>query len=226
MLICRIKKNESGFALPFVLIVLLFCSSISAMVAVFSIGSFQRISNSNALNDALFISQGGIHAMAASMSQDPTYWRDLIVISKNPANYTRYSPLSYAGTNGLPTCTAAGLSITAGCERHLVPQGGGLLKNFGSGASSFSVVTSKSVTEQLNFASPPGEDFQINGEKAWVQVERLRRGLPSSSEPGLTLGVPIPSASTQFRLTSTTLRGEGEGKSAAVTVALAKIPGT
>ncbi len=203
--IVRRSSSQSGIALPLALFLLVFIAGVTGMFASVSIGQLATIKTIEASNDTFFASEGTAHDLLRQMGSQPELWRERVVLSPNPAGYTEYAPSSFSSTNGIPT-TCSG----SGCQRHMYPIGGGVVKNFGPYSTSGRVIsTSKTVIAQYDTDPQPTDDITLNGLKGWVQVERLDERNPDTGAIGGSLennGGGINASVVRFRVNAVSER--------------------
>ena len=214
---------EKGLALPVALLLLLFITASAALLSDVSMGTFKQTKIQEAIQDTFQNAEGAVHEVMRQMSVYPELWRARTILPTVPASYTSYSPLTFSSSNGIPTCSGAG------CHRNLYPVGGGLIKNFGAeGAGASDVDAAYPVTDQLDPDDPPTQDIQLNGQSAWVQVERLDETLVSSESLGGSLDSnPLSgtgASEVRFRLTGVNFRTVRDRRGLSTVVYIVALP--
>lgn len=203
-------SKETGLSLPIALFLVLAITAASSIFSNSSTQNLREIKITESVNDSFYVAEGALQDFTAQLGVYSQLWREKVNLTTIPNSYTQYNPLTYAGTNGIPTCSGNA------CQRKMYPVGGGLLKNFGplSGAGS-TVNAAATITQQLNPASLPPADITINGRNAWYQVERLDDTTPNSNSIGASLSNYDPhgasSAGIRYRVTAVaqrTLKGK------------------
>ena len=221
------KKNRSqlGLALPTALLLLLVVSSAGALLSSVAMKSFsiQKVENTTA--KSFQVSEGAIHDIIGEMSSRPHLWRDKVPLNTLPLNYTEYSQLDYASTNGIPSCSGQN------CIRNLYPTGGGLVKNFGPRTGTGATAdTTKAVWDQLVSTALPTADVTLNGQVGFSQVERLDESIPTGTNLGADMANNPNGGSNprniRFRLTGKTYNTIGSRTGVSTVVVVAEIPAT
>ncbi|MCB9029421.1 MAG: hypothetical protein H6619_00060 [Deltaproteobacteria bacterium] len=201
----KIYFSESGITLPIALLLLLIVSAASALISNTSTQNFQEMKATEAIHDGFYVAEGALEDLISQLSAAPEIWRDMAILPGVPNGYTKYSPITYTSTNGIPDCTGIA------CHREMYPIGGGVLKNFGpKGAEGSEIDVNFSITSQLDPADTPTADITLNNRSAWTQIERLDETKPSSSTLGMSLEnnnlQGSSGASIRFRITAVALR--------------------
>lgn len=105
---CRFRRQRRGAAL-------LVCLSIIFIVTLLVIHVYDTITlelssvrNSIDYDRALYLANGGVHAVAAQLEQDPS-WRGTLTDGAYPADDT-YSATAVSGSNGTAVVTSRGVS--------------------------------------------------------------------------------------------------------------------
>jgi hypothetical protein len=201
------RSKQSGFVLPLVLLMVMTVGFLSASISMVAINTLRDSSllNKNYAHQAYsdFVLQQVINIVRS----DPLYWHSLPRLASLPSGYTSYSPLSLIASNGTPSCIMTRGVRLPGCERHLYPIGGGIIKNLGSITTgnpppATFVDTRKSIVDQLPWDGiQPPPDFTFDNVLVWYQVERLQNVSPGLSTLGVTFGDVISSQIISFRVT-------------------------
>lgn len=222
---CRtVRSASAGMALPSALLLVMVLAISGAMFSKASIQNLKIVSLQDATSDTFQIAEGAVHDIIRQMSVRPNLWRTKAPIGGVPAGYTAYSPLSFAATNGIPSCTGAN------CIRSLYPASGGLIKNFGPiGGDGDSVNTSREVYNQLNPSAPPSSDLVLNGLAGWSQVEHMDEVLPTGSA---SLGADLTTnagggygaSNIRFRITGKTFKTVKDRQGEATVVIIVELP--
>ena len=194
MKLSPIYKNERGFALPAVMMVLLFIAMTHSIMFAKS-NSIMRVSHSQEMARNTFTAaDAAISAQISDIVNNYEQWLAMEPIPNSSKLYTSFSPLSNRSTNGVPSdCT------DNACMRSRLPIGGSLIKNIspfdkmGGGI----VRAGKPIHEQLvqansDGSAPDGEiipepDYVFNDVKTWTQVERLDSRYDPASAIGSSL---------------------------------------
>lgn len=197
---CRGEKAERGMALPLTLFLSLAVLMLSGIYTSLIKNSSEIVKTQEHSKDMFYLSEGVIHSLLGDLSINSHLWLEQPPIYTLPNNYLSFNPYDYLANNGIPTCTGIA------CQRHMYPEGGGLLKNFGPLMSSGSNVDQElSVTAQLNQETLPTPDVKINNQNAWSQLERLDEASLGAGSIGVdTSNNPASSAGTapvRFRIT-------------------------
>ena len=217
------RASQRGTALLTALLLVLILTLCGAMFSRASMENLKIISLQDATSDTFQIAEGAVHDMIRQMSVRPNLWRNAPPLASIPSGYTSYSPLSYASTNGIPSCTGSK------CLRSLYPTTGGLVKNFGPlGAAGNTVDTTLPVFSQLNDTALPTADVTLNGESGWSQVEHMDEVLPSTFSLGVDLANNPAGGSTtnniRFRITGKTLKTVKGNEGASTVVVIVELP--
>lgn len=202
--------TEAGLSLPMALFMVLAITAASSIFSNSSTQNLREMKITESTNDSFYVAEGALQDFTAQLGVYSQLWREKVNLTTIPASYTQYNPLTFSGTNGIPTCTGNA------CQRKMYPVGGGLLKNFGPMGGAGNIVNAAAaITNQLNPASLPTADITINGRRAWYQVERLDDTTPNTNSIGASLSNYDPhgasSAGIRYRVTAVaerTLKGK------------------
>ncbi len=197
--------NQGGMSLPIALFLILAISAASSILSNAATQNLKEVKITESTNDSFYIAEGALQDFIGQLGAYSQLWREKVVLAALPLGQVQYSPITYASTNGIPSCSGIA------CHRKMYPVGGGVLKNFGPlGGAGDIVDTTKSITNQLDQSSLPTADITLNNRNAWFQVERLDETSPGKNSIGASLTNNdihgSSSSAIRYRVTSIALR--------------------
>lgn len=216
-------QSSNGMALPAVLIMLVLIAGVTAILSQISIHQERRISLIQATDDTYLAAEGAVNKQIADMSVLGSLWTQKPNLSSSPSGYTEYSPATYSGTNGIPSCSGIA------CHRSMYPTGGGLIKNLGPvNGDGDQVDGGYSITEQLDPSDQPDTDLTLGDIKAWTQVERLDETMPSAATVGASLTNAVAEGGNarmvRYRITGQSTKSVRGRRGYATVVAVLEMP--
>jgi len=219
----KLGSNEKGMALPIALFLVLVIAAATSILSNSATQNLKEIKISESINDSFYISEGALQDFIGQLAVYSQLWREKVSLPSLPSGYTQYSPISYSGTNGIPSCSGIA------CQRKMYPIGGGLLKNFGPMGGAGDIVNSgATIVNQLNTATPPLGDVTLNGRNAWFQVERLDESTISKNYLGASLtnndSNGSGSTAVRYRVTATSLRPLKSKNGLSTVIAVLELP--
>lgn len=216
-------KSERGMALPLSLFLALTVLLLSGIYSSLIKNSSDIVKSQEHSKALFYLAEGAVHNFLGELSVNAHLWLEQPSIADLPQGYTSFNPYDFQANNGIPSCSGVG------CLRNLFPEGGGLVKNFGpiltDGAS---VASGRKVTKQLNTASLPDPDVNLNSQEAWTQLERLDEtelgkssiGTDISNNPSNSSG----SNPVRFRLTGKALKDLKTQSGQSTVVVIVEVP--
>lgn len=217
--------SESGIAMPIALIIMLVMTVVSAVFYQMAQEELKIMTSNQATNNMFLVAEGAVNEAIRQFSTSAHLWRAKPNLSTLPASYQLYSPTTYAGTNGIPTCSGSG------CQRNYYPTGGGFLKNVGPiGGDGDNTDNAYSITEQLVISEPQTADVTLNDQSGWYQVERLDEVQIGAQNLGGNLdNNPVAGegvTSVRYRLTGYSLKDIKGSSGRSVIVSVVEVPST
>ena len=168
--------------------------------------------------DVSFAAEAAVHNTLGAISLAPHLWLEKTRIG-SPSGYTSYNPANFTANNGIPTCSGEN------CHRHMFPQSGGLLKNFGPlGGDGENVDTSKSITQQLNLSSLPAPEITLGDVQGWSQLEKLDEIYADTASIGGTFDGSTSPTATRYRVTGTAIKDVKGVRARSTVVAIIEVP--
>lgn len=209
-------SNERAMALPATLFMMLIIAAVTAIISTIAREGLEQISVSDDTQKTFFVAEGAANGMMSQLALYGSLWDKQAYLGTKPYGYTTYAPSTYSSTNGIPTCSGIG------CQRNMVPTGGGLIKNFGPlGEDGSDVDSSYVVFEQLNLDDLQDPDVTLSDLEGWNQLERLDESPPGIDNVGGNLSSSLAEGgnakSVRFRITATS-RKELKGRVGYATV--------